>query len=45
MSFIEDYRHAKKYGQLRPWWQIVLLLPVYPIYAGMRWIVTKVEGW
>jgi hypothetical protein len=25
--------------QLRPLWQIALLLPIWPLYAGARWFV------
>lgn len=45
MKFIDQWRHARAQGTLRLWWQIALLLPIYPFYAGMRWIVMKVEGW
>ncbi len=45
MSFISDYKRRKARGEkMRPLWQIALLLPIYPIYAGMRWIVETVEG-
>lgn len=43
-DIIERWRSARKHGQLRPLWQIILLLPVYPFFAAMRWIVEKVEG-
>lgn len=44
MKFIDEIKRRRAQGaKMRPLWQIALLLPVYPIYAGMRWIVEKVE--
>ena len=44
MKFIREIQRLRAAGQMRPLWQIVLIAPVFPIYAGMRWIVEKVEG-
>lgn len=41
MKIVEQYRYAKANGQLRPLWQIAILLPLFPIYKlaqGIVWV-------
>ena len=45
MKLLREIKRRRAAGEkFRPIWQILLLLPIYPIYAGMRWIVETVEG-
>lgn len=43
MKIVEDFKRARARGaQMRPWWQIAYLLPLYlitmPMRALLRWL-------
>jgi hypothetical protein len=45
MKFIRDIKAAKARGAtMRPIWQILLLLPVYPVYLGARAFVDFMDN-
>lgn len=44
MTFWSDLKRARKQSQMRPVWQICLLLPAYPIYLAARKFVDWMDS-